>query len=502
MIDIDGGKPRVLVASRDLEEVYVHDWSPDGRWLAVQMQRKDRTAQMALVSTTDGTVRILKSGDWRGGGRMAFSADGRYVAYDRAANAASGQRDIHVIAVDGNGDTPALAQPANDRVLGWSPDGEYLLFASDRSGSSGVWALPLRDGTPQGEPQLIRANINPSPLGLTRSGALYYGLAGGESHIYVASADFETGKVLSPPTIIPNPDVGLVGFPSWSPDGKSLAYMSRRDANGRATVMTSLLIRSIESGSVRELSPAIPWLNAANTCPVWAPDGSFLLVTSSEKDGGGAFNIYRIDSQSGAASPLVQGQETIMLRALALSPEGRTLFLIRRDLKSDESVLVARDMASGHERELARRKGGPWGRGTDVSPDGRTIAVPARDPNGSTALWLVPVDGGEPRALLRASPPEIIMGTLAKWSKDGKSVLIAKEKGDDSPSELWRVSASDGSARKIDLNADWVPFLAVFGRQSTSFHPDGRQVAFVRGARPQPEIWALENFLPTLGAKK
>ena len=40
------------------------------------------------------------------------------------------------------------------------------------------------------------------------------------------------------------------------------------------------------------------------------------------------------------------------------------------------------------------------------------------------------------------------------------------------------------------------------GGTSTSFHPDGRQVAFVRGARPQPEIWALENFLPTLGAKK
>ena len=57
MIDIDGGKPRVLVASRDLEGVYVHDWSPDGRWLAVSMQRKDRTAQIALVSTTDGTVR-------------------------------------------------------------------------------------------------------------------------------------------------------------------------------------------------------------------------------------------------------------------------------------------------------------------------------------------------------------------------------------------------------------------------------------------------------------
>ena len=159
-------------------------------------------------------------------------------------------------------------------------------------------------------------------------------------------------------------------------------------------------------------------------------------------------------------------------------------------------------MASGHEQELARRKGGPWGRGSDVSPDGRTIALPAFDADGSTTLWLVPVDGGEPRPLLRVSPPERIIGSLVKWSKDGRSILIVKEKGDDSPSELWRVSATDGSARKVDLNADWVPFLAVTGRQSTSFHPDGRQVAFVRGARPQPEIWALENFLPTLGAKK
>ena len=28
----------------------------------------------------------------------------------------------------------------------------HLLFASDRSGSSGIWALPMREGTPQGEP--------------------------------------------------------------------------------------------------------------------------------------------------------------------------------------------------------------------------------------------------------------------------------------------------------------------------------------------------------------
>ena len=62
-------------------------------------------------------------------------------------------------------------------------------------------------------------------------GACSYGLADGESHIYVASADFETGKVLSPPTIIPKPDAGLVGFPSWSPDEVSRLY-GMRDAKG------------------------------------------------------------------------------------------------------------------------------------------------------------------------------------------------------------------------------------------------------------------------------
>ena len=83
----------------------------------------------------------------------------------------------------------------------------------------------------------------------------------------------------------------------------------------------------------------------------------------------------------------------------------------------------------------------------------------------------------------------------------GLAWQIAKQTGDGLPSELWRVSVADGSAHKVGLNADWVPFLAVPGRQSTSFHPDGRQVAFVMG-ESKLEIWTLENFLPTLGAKK
>jgi Tol biopolymer transport system component len=501
IIDVDGGKPRVLLASRDLEGVYVHDWSPDGGWLAVSLRRRpDRTVQIGLVSTKDGALRVLKSVDWRGVTELAFSPDGRYVAYDAAANAESEPRDVHVIAIDGNDDTSVVTHAANDRLLAWSPDGKHLLFASDRSGSNGAWALPIHDGKPQGEALLIRADINPSSLGLTRSGALYYGVGDSGSHMYVASADFETGRVLSAPTIIPKPHVGLIDFPAWSPDGKLLAYLSRRDSNSRSSQMTAVVIRSIESGSVRELRPELPHLNADNTRPLWTPDGRSLLVTATDR--AGQRGIYRIDAHTGAAVPLVvgqQGRETVTLRAV--SRDGGTLFIGRRDLKSDEEALIARSATDGSERELARRKGA-WGRGTDVSPDGRTIAAGSRDAStGTTTLWLIPVDGGEPRPLLRLSPPEMIIGSLVHWSRDGKALLIGKDRGDGTPNELWRISAADGAARKVSLNADWAQFLAVPGRHSTDFHPDGQHVAFMMG-KSQLEIWALENFIATLDAKR
>lgn len=502
VIDASGGTPRVLFTGRGqgVESVYVHEWSRDGRWLAVLLERTDRNFQIGLVSATDGALRVLASLGRDPTTRLALSPDGRYLAYDRAPNAESEQREIHLMSVDGSRDAPALPHPARDHVLAWSADGKHLLFSSDRSGVRGIWALPVSDGKTAGEPDLISANINPSSLGLTRSGALYYGVAASTPDIYVAAVDFETGKVLSQPTIIPKPYFGLIDFPQWSPDGKYLAYLSLRDPNSRNGRLSALSIRSIETGNVRELRPDLPYLNARGTRPLWAPDNTFLLVNATDPNE--QQGIYKIDARTGEAAPFIVGQPgREIVTARALSRDGRTLFLSRRDLASETEVLLARAMGSGDERELARRQGG-WGRGTDVSPDGKTIAIMGPDRStGATTLFLIPVDGGSARELLRASRPEMIIGSLVKWSPDGQSLLVAKDKGDGARRELWRVAAGDGLARKVDLNAEWVHFLGVPGHDATSFHPDGRQVAFVKG-ESQLEIWALENFLPVLGTKK
>ena len=42
-----------------------HDWSPDGSFVAVSLERADSTMQIGVVSVVDGSLRVLKSTGWR-----------------------------------------------------------------------------------------------------------------------------------------------------------------------------------------------------------------------------------------------------------------------------------------------------------------------------------------------------------------------------------------------------------------------------------------------------
>lgn len=488
LLDLNGdsGKARVLFANRDVTWLNVFDWTPDRKWLVVQLRRGDRTGQMGLVSTADGALRVLKSADWRGASNIACSPDGRYLAYDLPASDDSEQRDIYVMATDASRETRVVTHPANDRVLGWSPDGKHLLFVSNRSGSNGVWALPVADGKSQGGAKLIKADIDPNALGLTQSGALYYSVPVSGLDVYVASADFQAGKLLSPPTNVAQQYVGFNNNPKWSPDGKYLAYLSRRGPTENANRMTVLAIRSTETGKVRELTPNLNFYDR----PLWSPDGSFLVVAGT--DSKGRWGIHRIDGQSGETTPVVMSDaERHQVTACGWSPDGKILYIYYTDLHSKEGVIIARDVRSGQEREIVRRAG--LARGASVSPDGRSLAVMTADRNSrSTALLLALAQGGEPRELLRLREPEGFGGGV-EWSPDGSFLLFGKFYGDDQTRrETWRISAEGGAPRKLELNG-----------QGHRIHPDGRQVAFVVGDRfRKVEVWAMENFLPVLQASR
>src|SRR5262249_32006442 len=161
----------------DLKWIYPHDWSPDGKFIAAHVQRQDRSAQIALISVQNGSIHPLKTVDWRGPTGIFFSPNGEYLAYDLPTDDRTGNHAVFVIAVDGSRDLPAVTAPSQDAVVGWSPDGKRLLFASDRSGSTDLWSIGFADGNVHGVPELLRRSVG-SPtrfetLGMTSAGAVY-----------------------------------------------------------------------------------------------------------------------------------------------------------------------------------------------------------------------------------------------------------------------------------------------------------------------------------------
>jgi hypothetical protein len=106
-----------------------HDWSPDGKQIAVEITRGDLgQMQIGLMNPDDGSLRVLESVDWRHSTRLFFSPDSKYLAFDLPAHDGH-QRDVFVLATDGSRKVAAVVDPAMDTVMGWSPGGEYLLFA-------------------------------------------------------------------------------------------------------------------------------------------------------------------------------------------------------------------------------------------------------------------------------------------------------------------------------------------------------------------------------------
>jgi len=494
LIGLDGSDPRVLYSNEEVEYLQPAAWSPDGEHVLATFSRRDRTNQIGLVAVADGSVRVLKTLDWRGPSKMSFSPDGRTIAYAFQPQEDSPNRDIFLLATDGSRETTLIEHPANDRFPVWTPDGEKVVFASDRTGSMSLWAIRVRDGRPQGVAELVKRDTGRIlPLIFTPEGSFYYGRSTSMQDVYIASLDLATGKLFEAPTRPIQRFVGANGWPDWSPDGRYLAYSSVRKTmvTGDGFGSRVIVIRSVETGEERELSPGLFWPHLR---PRWSPDGSFLLVGAT--DAKGREGLYRVDPQTGEAEPLGQSEDGDYSDVSVLSPDGKSLFIKHKQRvegpKTYHYRLLRRNLETGRETELYPDLP-PTGLSNSLalSPDGRQLAFALFDwPARSVVLQVVPVGSGEPHELLRMKDPEKIPWSNAlAWSPDGKELLFVKCNSDcvNEKRELWGIPARGGEPRRLEL--------AMEGLAGLRFHPDGKQIAFTAGSH-SAELWVMENFLP------
>jgi TolB protein len=171
----------------------------------------------------------------------------------------------------------------------------YRLYVSDADGANSQKMLESKE--PISSPAW-------SPDGKTLA---YVSLEGKEAGIY--TQDIRTGRRERITAF-----KGLNGAPAWSPDGSKMALTLSKDGN------PEIYILDLPSRNLRRLTnnPAI------DTEPSWSPDGQSIAFTS---DRGGSPQIYRM-SASGGEEKRVSFSGNYNARPM-FSPDGKKLVFIR-----------------------------------------------------------------------------------------------------------------------------------------------------------------------------
>lgn len=473
VVAADGAPPRSLYRNPEVAYVQPADWSSDQRQLLCVVARKDRTRQIAVLDVTSATLRVLKTTSWDGpGAEVLFSPDARYLAYDLPQNPGHDARDVFVMTADGSRETAVVRHPANDRLLGWVPDGKQILFASDRTRSIDAWTQQIADGKAAGPPELVKRDLGQiSPMGFTGSGAYYHGVSTTMRELYVASLDLRAGRVVVPPAPPSANAAGRKASADWAPDGSTFAYATERSGP------SSIFIHDIATGEERELKTSHQYVQKLH----WVPDGRSLAFRGHDNKHG--WGLYRIDVHTGVVTAI--DAHSGVTSDLAWSPDGAQLFY------AVSGVVFVREIATGAVKRVFSDHPTQWGTSLALSPDGRTLVVTDQnEETGTTSLQLMPAAGGERRELLRVQAPEFVSVTGLVWDRDGQNLIVARSirrPRQNEHAELWRVPIDGGAPQRLGLSLDEPRDLRL--------HPDGRQIAYVAGEYGA-EIWVMENFLP------
>ena len=185
---------------------------------------------------------------------------------------------------------------------------------------------------------------------------------------------------------------GLERHPALSPDGRQLAYVSND-----AGETFDLYVKDVDSPSARRLT-ASP---ASECCPAWSPDQrtiAFLRLVGNEA-------LLLTMPAAGGAEERQTDLTPWFGSALSFSPDGRFLAYSDRATLDGPFVVKLLELATGEIRTLTHADPASSGDAfAKFSPDGGQIAFARLSASRDVAmadLYVVPVEGGEPRRLTR-----------------------------------------------------------------------------------------------------
>jgi dipeptidyl aminopeptidase/acylaminoacyl peptidase len=247
--------------------------SPDGENVVYTVQRVDRKTEkkytnLWVVPTSAGTPRQFTTGDQHDG-QARWSPDGKQIAFISDRGDKEKPAQIYLIPFTG-GEARQLSQIQGDiGEISWSPDGRQLLCVVRKKDSEQL----AREKDEQ-KKKLGVVNRHYDRLFFKLDGYGY--LPHERAHIWLVDARSGRSKQLTDSTVYDEHS------PTWSPDGKWIAFVSNRTESPDLNPdRDDLYVMSAAGGDIRKLDTPV----GGKTLPSFSPDGKSIAYLGVEGEG-------------------------------------------------------------------------------------------------------------------------------------------------------------------------------------------------------------------------
>jgi dipeptidyl aminopeptidase/acylaminoacyl peptidase len=363
-----------VVRVREVREPQI---APDGDWVAYTVSSpdtgEDRNTSAVWMVSWDGARNVRLTNSKQGETTPRWSPDGRWLAF------LSSREDEHtqlwLLDRHGGEGRKATTFPSDVDDYVWAPDGQRVALVVEDADTA----------KPKTPPPIV---IDRFQFKQDEGGYL----GKGRRHLYVL--DIASGAT----TMLTSGEYDEL-LPAWSPDGKSLAFVSkRRPEFDRDSNWDLYVIDAAPGAAPRQLTTFEGPDNDPDTesRPAWSPDGRSIAYLQ-----GGPLKLIYYAVQKLAIVPAVGGAPRILTATLdrnvtspVWSGDGSSIYFL---LEDDRAVGLARVPATGGAIE--RLVAGPRVVSAFAAAAGSKVAVLASTPLVPTEVYAV--DGATLRPLSR-----------------------------------------------------------------------------------------------------
>jgi len=265
---------------------------PTGKFLVFSSTRHCEHPEI-YVQRVDGTSVTQLTSDTADDAHPTFSPDGKQVAF---CSTRSGNWDIYVMDADGRNAVQITNSPSHDIHPSFSPDGTRLVYCST-GGRSEQWELWVANLT-TGEKRQIGYGLFPtwSPDKTVDRVAYQRARQRGSRWFSVWTCDLIDGEARRVTEVAVSTNAAVIA-PSWSPDGRKLAFatvvdpartVSVKNAEGQQDIWTV----NADGTNRRRLTDG----NASNLQPFWTVDNRVYFIS----DRGGSECVWSVRADEGA----------------------------------------------------------------------------------------------------------------------------------------------------------------------------------------------------------